>query len=194
MSTIKRLNTPYTIQTTEVVIDGNLTVLGTQTTVHSTDTEISDNIFALNAGETGAGVTAVTSGIEIDRGSLANVALVWNETFDKWRATVDGITYANIVLAGDTGVFSLIQDLSPALGGNLNTNGYTIYSNVGNVKFNGNIQLNDTLVTPTAVTGSTVLYAAEPTGGASGVYVVNSTAANHELITKTRAFGLSLIL
>lgn len=194
MSTIKRLNTPYTIQTTEVVIDGNLTVLGTQTTVHSTDTEISDNIFALNAGEIGAGVTAVTSGIEIDRGSLANVALVWNETFDKWRATVDGVTYANIVLAGDTGVFSLIDDLSPTLGGNLNTNGYTIYSNIGNVKFNGNIQLNDTLVTPTAVTGSTVLYAATPTGGASGVYVVNNTTANHELITKTRAFGLSLIL
>ena len=78
--------------------------------------------------------------------------------------------------------------------GNLNTNGYTILANVGNVKFGGNIQINNTAVAPTAVAGATVVYAATPGAGASGVYVVNGEAVNEELITKKRAFAFSILL
>jgi hypothetical protein len=68
----------------DVVVAGNLTVSGTTTTVDTTNTTITDNVIVLNNGETGAGVTAGTSGIEIDRGSEANKTLVWDETDDKW--------------------------------------------------------------------------------------------------------------
>lgn len=64
------------------VINGNLEVRGTTTTVESTDTTIADNIITLNEGEAGAGVSAslgYISGIEIDRGSLPAARLVFNE-------------------------------------------------------------------------------------------------------------------
>ena len=193
MAAVKKLNTSYTIDTTDVIITGNLTVQGSQTSIQTTNTTLKDNIIVLNAGEVGAGVTLGSAGIAVARGSLANVAVRWNETLDRWELTNDGTTYAAIN-SSSTGTFALIDDLTPILGGNLNTNSWTISSNVGNVKFGGNIQINNTAVAPTAVTGATVVYAATPNSGASGVYVVNGEAVNEELITKKRAFAFSILL
>lgn len=67
-----------------VVIAGNLTVTGTTTNVETTNTNITDNIITLNQGETGAGVTLGSSGIEVERGTEANKTFVWDETTDKW--------------------------------------------------------------------------------------------------------------
>ena len=193
MAAVKKLNTSYTIDTTDVIITGNLTVQGSQTAIQTTNTSLKDNIIVLNDGEVGAGVTLGTAGIAVARGSLANVALRWNESTDKWQITNDGTTYLNIT-ASTSGTFALIDDTAPALGGNLNTNSYTLSSNVGNLKFNGNIQINNTAVVPTAVTGATVVYAATPNAGASGIFVVNGEAVNEELITKKRAFAFSILL
>jgi hypothetical protein len=193
MAAVKKLNTSYTIDTTDVIITGNLTVQGSQTAIQTTNTTLKDNIIVLNDGEVGAGVTLGTAGIAVARGSLANVALRWNETLDRWELTNDGTTYAAIN-SSVSGTFALIDDLNPSLGGNLNTNSFTLSSNVGNLKFNGNIQINNTLVAPTAVTGATVVYAATPSAGASGVFVVNGEAVNEELITKKRAFAFSILL
>jgi hypothetical protein len=193
MAAVKKLNTSYTIDTTDVIITGNLTVQGSQTAIQTTNTTLKDNIIVLNDGEVGAGVTLGTAGIAVARGSLANVALRWNEAVDKWQVTNDGTTYANLV-ASSTGLTAIIEDTAPALGGNLNTNSYTLSSNVGNLKFNGNIQINNTAVVPTAITGATVVYAATPNSGASGVFVVNGEAVNEELITKKRAFAFSILL
>ena len=193
MAAVKRINTSYTIDTTDVIITGNLTVQGSQTAIETTNTTLKDNIIVLNDGEVGAGVTLGTAGISVARGSLANVALRWNEAVDKWQVTSDGTTYSNLV-ASSTGLTAIVEDTAPTLGGNLNTNGYTISANVGNVKFGGNIQINNTVVVPTAVTGATVVYAATPSAGASGVFVVNGEAINEELITKKRAFAFSILL
>lgn len=193
MAAVKRINTSYTIDTTDVIITGNLTVQGSQTAIQTTNTTLKDNIIVLNDGEVGAGVTLGTAGIAVARGSLANVALRWNESVDKWQVTNDGTTYSNLV-ASSTGLTAIIEDTAPALGGNLNTNSWTLSSNVGNLKFNGNIQINNTAVVPTAVTGATVVYAATPSAGASGVFVVNGEAVNEELITKKRAFAFSILL
>jgi len=193
MAAVKKLNTSYTIDTTDVIITGNLTVQGSQTAIETTNTTLKDNTIVLNDGETGAGVTLGTAGLLIARGSLANVSLHWNESVDKWQVTNDGTTYSNLV-ASSTGLTAIVDDTAPVLGGNLNTNTYTISSNVGNLKFDGNIQINNTAVAPTAVTGATVVYAATPSAGASGVYVVNGEAVNEELITKKRAFAFSILL
>jgi hypothetical protein len=193
MAAVKRLNTSYTIDTTDVIITGNLTVQGSQTAIETTNTTLKDNIIVLNDGEVGAGVTLGTAGIAVARGSLANVALRWNETVDKWQTTNDGTTFSNLVVSS-TGLSTVLDDTAPALGGNLNTNSHTILSNVGNINFSGNIQINNTAIAPGAVANATVIYASTPNGGKSGIYVVNGSAINEELVTKTRAFGFSLIL
>lgn len=77
------INTGSNVGTT--VVTGDLTVLGTTTVVESTVVSITDNIITLNSGETGSGVTAITSGISIDRGTSPSSSLVWNESTGSWE-------------------------------------------------------------------------------------------------------------
>ena len=81
-----------TIETTgNVIVGGNLTVNGTVTSVNSTTVELGDNILLLNSGETGS--PTANAGLEIERGTVANVFFRWNETTDKWEVTQDGTNY-----------------------------------------------------------------------------------------------------
>lgn len=82
--------------TQNVTVQGNLTVLGTQTIVDSTIVKIADNIITLNAAVDQASAPILDSGLEIDRGSSANVYVLWNETIDKWTFTNNGTDYMNI--------------------------------------------------------------------------------------------------
>ena len=84
-----------------VWIGGNLIVQGTQTVVDSTIVQVADNIITLNAAIDQASAPILDAGIEIDRGSSANVSLLWNESTDKWSVTNDGTNYFNI--GADTG-------------------------------------------------------------------------------------------
>lgn len=70
----------------DVTINANLTVNGTV----SSELQVEDNMVVLNQGETGAGVTLGTSGIEIDRGTEDNAQFAWNETDDEFQASYDG--------------------------------------------------------------------------------------------------------
>ena len=73
----------YTTDRGLVVITGDLEVKGVTTTVESTVTTIADNIITLNEGQTGAGISAALSyqaGIGIDRGSLPEARLVFDES------------------------------------------------------------------------------------------------------------------
>lgn len=79
-----------------VWIGGNLIVQGTQTVVDSTIVQVADNIVTLNSAIDQASAPVLDAGIEIDRGSSANVSLLWNESSDKWTATNDGTNYFNI--------------------------------------------------------------------------------------------------
>ena len=82
--------------TGDTTITGNLTVTGTRTFANTVDTLITDNIVTLNAAIGQASAPTLDAGIEIDRGSSANVLLLWNETSDKWTFTNDGSTYYEI--------------------------------------------------------------------------------------------------
>jgi hypothetical protein len=136
----------------------------------------------LNYGETGPGVTLGTAGIAIDRGSLANVSLIWRENIQKWQITSDGTTYGNILTSSSSGIANVQADTTPTLGANLQVAGFNIIFNNANA------------VPPTLVNNATVVYGATPGGGTAGVYVLNGAAAGQELITSARAFGFSLIL
>jgi hypothetical protein len=98
----------------DITISGDLTVFGTTTSLSAVDLEISDNTILLNSGETGAGVTLGTAGIEIDRGTESNVTLRWNETTDTWQITFDGVTYYDILTELDLSTTDL-STLSAAI-------------------------------------------------------------------------------
>ena len=196
MATVKRINTAYTINAPEIIIDGNLTVLGNETVVNTTDLAITDNLIILNNGETGAGVTKGNAGIVIDRGTEANAAFGWDESIDRWVISSDGVNFANIAaFTGNlTGITAVEDDPNPALGGNLNTLTYDIFSSADNVTVNDTLELTNQ-PTPANITQSSILYANTIGGGTTGLYVVNDQiSAGEELVTKTRAFGFSLIL
>jgi len=69
-----------TVDSPELRVTGNLTVLGTTTTVESTVTTIADPIITLNEGESGAGVTLGQSGIEVERGTASNATMLFDDT------------------------------------------------------------------------------------------------------------------
>ena len=75
-----------------VVISGNLTVSGTTTTVSSETVTIADNILVLNSNYSGSTPTE-NGGLEVERGSLDNATLVWNETTDKWQVGIGSTVY-----------------------------------------------------------------------------------------------------
>jgi hypothetical protein len=66
----------------DLTVQGNFTVSGTTTTFDTDTLNVQDNIITVNEGETGAGVTAGTAGIEIDRGTATNATLLYDESID----------------------------------------------------------------------------------------------------------------
>lgn len=62
-----------------VIINADLQLLGTTTTIDSVNLEIIDNIIVLNKGEQGAGVSAGYAGVLIDRGSAPDVGMFYSE-------------------------------------------------------------------------------------------------------------------
>ena len=81
-----------------VVVQGNLTVNGTTTTVNSNTVAIGDSIMTLNNDETGT--PSENAGFEIERGTSTNVSLLWNEGTDYWQIS-DGSTTSKIMTAGN---------------------------------------------------------------------------------------------
>lgn len=197
MATVKKLNTTYTIDTTDVFITGNLIVLGANTTVSTTNTNIKDNIITLNSGEVGAGVTLGNAGISVDRGVSTDVNLIWNDTTETWQISDVTGNYANILASTSSGtaLLNVSDDTSPELGGDLDLLNFKIFSSTNNVKIDSNIQIaHATTIPSTTPASTTLLYSEDPAAGQTGLYVINASVANQELITKQRAFGFSLIL
>lgn len=95
MAEVKRVSDQYKISSPSIVIDGNLTVMGSTTSMETINSVITDNIITLNQGEIGAGVTVGTAGIEVDRGSSDNALFVYNESTDVWEVKI-GSSYTNI--------------------------------------------------------------------------------------------------
>jgi len=185
-------------------ITGNLTVTGTETSISTTNSTIKDRQIVLNEGEAGAGITGRYAGIEVERGSLANTWLVFDENDDNWKISYDGgSSFPDFVVSSATGITTVVDDTSPELGGDLDINGFNIVSTVSNENIeiipNGTgtlsvqaaIKLTDQSA-PSAVNNATLLYAATTTGGGTGVHFVDGSTTG-ELVSKTKAIVFGLI-
>jgi len=84
-----------------VTVSGDLNVEGTLTAINTTNTTISDNIIVLNEGETGAGISSGSSGIEIDRGSESPVRIVYDETDDQWTFGTETVESGHLIPTAD---------------------------------------------------------------------------------------------
>jgi hypothetical protein len=77
--------------TGNLTVGGNLNVTGTINSVNTTQVNIVDNKINLNTDFTGAPTT--DAGIRVERGTEADVEVLWNEASDKWTLTNDGTNY-----------------------------------------------------------------------------------------------------
>ena len=74
----------------DVIVQGDLTVNGTTTTLDSQNLAVADNIIFLNNGETGSAVTAGIAGFAIDRGTGTNYRVIFDEGLVCLRAGFEG--------------------------------------------------------------------------------------------------------
>ena len=100
----------------ELVTINNLLVTGTQTTLNTVDSTIKDNLIILNSGESGAGITLQSGGIQIDRGTKEDASFLFNETItgqdsiDFYTGGFDfnyeaHVTGDRLVKSSETGIF-----------------------------------------------------------------------------------------
>lgn len=108
-----------------MILSGNLTVNGTTTTVNSNTVNIGDNIIVLNSDETGT--PSQDGGVEIERGTSANVLLTYKESTDRWQFTNDGTTYYNIPISSEyTNTTGTVTSVAASAGAGISVSGSPI--------------------------------------------------------------------
>ena len=83
----------------DAVFSGNVTISGSQTIVNSQVTSLADSVIELN--RDASGVPSEDAGLQVNRGSSADVQLIWDESEDAWRFTNNGSTYFDIATSTD---------------------------------------------------------------------------------------------
>jgi len=107
-----------------VIVTGDLTVLGNSTTVDSETLAVKDNIIYLNVGEQSSGVSLVTSGFTIERGTVSDASFLFDESLSHTSPT--GVTRA--------GAFTFVDAVGNLIGlkfNSLQTGGGDLAINTG---------------------------------------------------------------
>ncbi len=107
----------------DLTVSGNLIVSGTTTSINTSTLNVADNIIILNNDVTGS--PTENAGIEVERGTSANVILRWNETEDRWEITTDGTTYRTIATTTDISNSETTTNNALALKANLDSPTFT---------------------------------------------------------------------
>ena len=99
-----------------LTVSGDLTVSGTTTTVNTETINLADNQIVLNSNYTGSSPTE-DGGIEIERGTLANKTLVWDETNDKWTVGTETFVSGDHEVTGNITVSGTVDGRDVATDG-----------------------------------------------------------------------------
>jgi hypothetical protein len=204
MAEVKRVSDQYKISSPSIVIDGNLTVTGSTTSVETVNSVINDNIIVLNQNEIGDGITAGTAGIEIERGSSDNAALIFNEATDNWEVRI-GSSLANIRGAAPVDDNDLVTKdyvdsglVASSPGGPLTSvqyNGGSVFSGVNEFAWNGSsLIVQDLLIGfgSISVTGTNanLTIAANGTGK---IYIENVLGLDNKASDPTSELGKNML-
>lgn len=171
--------------TSTVVIPGNLTVSGTTTTINSNEVNIGDAIIKLNADLSASTAPSENAGFEINRGSAANVSLVWDEAGDRWDF---GATY-------DVRANAFIGDLDGTASDALKwTNARTITfagDASGSVSIDGSANVTATLtIEASSVAANSVALGTDTTGN----YVATASGSNGVSVSGSGSEGAALTI
>ena len=147
-------------------IRDSLNVTGTINSVNTTQVNIVDNKINLNTDFTGA--PTVDAGIRVERGTSADVEVLWNETNDQWTLTNDGTNYHEIVRKWKSDITTTVSaPYTFAATHNLGTRDVTVavYSNSSPYE---EVEVD---VDHTSVNVVTLTFAIAPTAGAYRVVI-----------------------
>ena len=149
----------------DIVVRGNMAVLGDYVSVDATQVTIEDNIIELNKTEKGNGVTLDTSGIAVNRGSKGFSRHLFSETLGGFAYDIVSDANANITdwstlivlenkgnySKGDMVLKNTLHSANAKLSNNLNVNGTTTLNtlNANTANFSG-----DTNFSNVAIAGS----------------------------------------
>ena len=152
--------------TNNLTVGGNLNVTGTINSVNTTQVNIVDNKINLNTDFTGT--PTVDAGVRVERGTSADVEVLWNETSDLWTLTNDGTNYHAIVRKFSSNITT--AEVSPftfLATHNLNTRDVVVavYDNSSPYS---EVEVD---VDHTSVNSITLTFAAAPTAGAYRVVI-----------------------
>ena len=124
----------------------NLTVTGTETIIDVDHLAVKDNTITLNSGEDGAGISLITGGIIIDRGSLQDADILFNEENDRFEFNFPvAIQGSPVVTEGVTGSFVTQGQLNTTginLQNQIISNDTDISNTISNLSITGNVLSN----------------------------------------------------
>ena len=146
----------------DIVVSGNLTVSGTQTIVNTSSLSIADNLMILNSDV--SGTPTEDSGLQVNRGSSADVFLKFNETSDIWQFTNDGSTYYPIatdtdgVAEGSTNLYYTNARVDAYVNASITTTDITEGDNFYFTNARVDAYVNDSILTTDIDEGSNLYY------------------------------------
>lgn len=136
-----------------VVVTGNLTVLGSTTTVTSETLTIRDNTVVVNYGESGNGVTLNEAGLQVSRGNYDDAQILFTENISYYSPTTATNKAGTFVFKDAAGLLRGIKTNSITTGGGnlaLINAGTGLVTVTGTQNYHDNVQASsdsDVLVT-----------------------------------------------
>ena len=151
--------------TNDLTVGGDLNVAGTINSVNTTQVNIVDNKINLNTDFIGAPVA--DAGIRVERGTEADVEILWNESSDKWTLTNNGTNYHAIARKYSTDLANPNADTFILVTHNLGSEDVTVQVfETGGLK-----ALVETDVERTSANTVTLRFGAAPASGAYRVVI-----------------------
>ena len=154
-------------------ITGNLTVNGSTTTIDSTTLTIEDPMITLAKNNSGGDANTFDQGLFFNRGSLANVSFIWDETADEFAFAVtsgeDGTTAGNVTIdsyaALHAGVATFTDTETATVSAADGTLSMTLANSTGNITTTADIITSDIQTgTVKANDGTAAITVADSTG------------------------------
>jgi len=152
-------------------VTGNLTVNGSTTTIDSTTLTIEDPMITLAKNNSGGDANTFDQGLFFNRGSLANVSWLWDESADQFAAAVtsgeDGTTAGNVTIDSYAGIragVTTVSDLETGVISSADGTQSATIANSGGVMTIGSSVLTTTDINGGSVDGATIGAASASTG------------------------------
>ena len=161
-------------------VTGNLTVNGSTTTIDSTTLTIEDPMITLAKNNSGGDANTFDQGLFFNRGSLANVSFIWDESTDQFAAAVtsgeDGTTAGNVTIDSYAAIRAGVTTVSDLETGSISSADGTASATIANS--GGVMTIGSSVLTTTDINGGSVDGATIGAASASTGVFTTLTAAN----------------